>query len=260
MGEREYGLRQLLLKAATEFKDQGILQIPFNVKDRGAASTTEYSMCYNRRQPQFSRYVGPDWVCFWWRSANIHSYERCVQECIAAGQEQPVINKVAWFGNINSPLSDVPEFTTRPLLAEMGRIRPDLLEIQHVPPQGGVIDGRIRNYMTLHEMIRKYKYLLDIGGNGYSGRLKFLLFSRRPVFIVERDYIEYWHNQLIPYEHYIPVREDLSDLLVQINWAEANPTKCQEITAAALKFAQENLTTVNFTKRIFEVYQNLKQQ
>jgi len=120
MGEREFGIRQLLLKASTEFKNPAILQIPFNVKDRGAASTTEYSMCYNRHQPQYLPYVGPDWVCFWWRSANIHSYTTCVQECIAAGEEQPIINKVAWFGNINSPLSDVPEFTTRPLLAEIG--------------------------------------------------------------------------------------------------------------------------------------------
>jgi len=108
-------------------------------------------------------------------------------------------------------------------------------------------------------MIRKYKYLLDIGGNGYSGRLKFLLFSNRPVFIVERNYIEYWHNQLIPYVHYIPVREDLSDLLIQIIWAEANPIKCKEITTAAFNFAQNNLTTENFTKRIAEVYQNLQQ-
>lgn len=256
MDERSYGLLNLFSQAAQKYSIPQIMKMKYNVKDRGS-QPDEYNMCYKKTMTHLASTVGPDWVCFWWKSANIDNYESCVQRISALGQQKPTSDQVAWFGNLNSPLNDVPEYYTRPRLQEIALANPTLLHVQHVPPHNDKIDERVPNYMTLHDMVQKYKYLLDIGGNGYSGRLKFLLFSHRPVFVVDREYIEYFHNLLVPFIHYIPVREDLSDLVDKIRWANANQQKCQEIAEAAYTFATTHLVKDKFLERIRDVYNNL---
>ena len=105
--------------------------------------------------------------------------------------------------------SKVIEHITRPLLKKIGDENPNLFDIVQV---SSVHDS---TYISLPQLT-KYKYLIDIGGNGYSGRLKYLLYSNRPLLIVDRDSIEYFYNDLIPYIHYIPIKIDLSDLLEQV--------------------------------------------
>ncbi len=39
-----------------------------------------------------------------------------------------------------------------------------------------------------------YKYLLDLAGWGWSGRLKYLLLLKSIVFIVDWDNVEYWDD------------------------------------------------------------------
>lgn len=73
----------------------------------------------------------------------------------------------------------------------------------------------------------KYKYLIDASGQGYSARIKYLLFSRRPLFIIDREYWDWIGIDLIPWVHFIPVKADLSDLLDQINWADNHPLEAK---------------------------------
>jgi hypothetical protein len=103
----------------------------------------------------------------------------------------------------------------------------------------------------------QYKYLIDIGGNGYSGRLKFLLFSKRPLLLVERNYIEYFHNDLQPWVHYVPVKMDLTDILIQVKWLENNYDKALQIAQNAYNFATNNFTEEKINERIYTVYQNI---
>ncbi len=85
----------------------------------------------------------------------------------------------------------------------------------------------------------KYKYLLDIRGYGWSGRLKFLLYTQRPIFYVERDLLSFSSEGLEPFVHYIPVKEDLSDLEEKYQWAQSHPKECQKIAQNALAFAKK---------------------
>jgi len=118
------------------------------------------------------------------------------------------------------------------------------------------INNNNPNYLSLPDLM-KYKYLIDIGGNGYSGRLKFLLFSKRPLLIVDRNYIEYFHDDLVPYLHYIPVKMDLSDLDEQVNWMISNPEKSLEIANNAFEYAMNNFNLDNLIDRVYHVYKNL---
>jgi hypothetical protein len=50
---------------------------------------------------------------------------------------------------------------------------------------------------------------------------------------------------LIPFEHFIPVNEDLSDLKEKINYLELNPDVANKIALNAQKFAINNLNKIN---------------
>ena len=168
----------------------------------------------------------------------------------------PTIDKAAWFGNIYSPLQDVIEYRTRPLLKQIGDKHPELLDIVNISPNNGLVNTTISNYVSLPELT-KYKYLIDIGGNGFSGRLKFLLFSKRPILLIDRHYVDYFYEDLITYTHYIPVKMDLSDLLDQIDWMKTNHEKTLRIAQNAFDFAIHTFTTDKILEKIYWVYTNI---
>lgn len=159
----------------------------------------------------------------------------------------PKQHKIAWYGNIYSPASNTIEYTTRPLLIEFSNQYPHLFHFRHSP-----LDAK-EKFVTIPEMIREYYYVLDIGGNGYSGRLKYLLFTNRPLFLVERRWIEYFHTDLQPYEHYIPIHANLSNLVEQALWAQQHAVECKRMALNALNFAKTNFTTENLSRRYREV-------
>lgn len=255
MDERSVGLIYFFNKCRDKyFKDKEYRYIPFNCSDRGNSNENakEYSMCFDKNNMNLKKYCGPDWVFCHWPSADIHSFENTKNQIIFESNKQPTIDKVGWFGNIHSPLSDVIEYTTRPLLLKIGNENPDLFDVIHVQ----VPQSTVTNYLSLPDLI-KYKYLIDIGGNGYSGRLKFLLFSKRPLLIVDRNFVEYFYHDLIPYTHYIPVNMDLSNLLEQVNWMKMNPEKALEIANNAFYFALNNFTEDKLIERVYHVYNNI---
>ena len=89
---------------------------------------------------------------------------------------------------------------------------------------------------------RHFKYVIDCPGYGYSGRLKWLLASGRPVFVIDRKLVEHWHDKLMPWVHFIPVRDDLTDLIEAHRKVESNFALYQSIARAARRFAQDYLT------------------
>lgn len=256
MGERKEGMQRLLQQCASKYQDQGILKLPIDVSDRGNNSGKCLTMCYDREQhPSSRRFSGPDFNFHGWPSANIPSFTGEVDRIRTASATPPRIPKAGWLGNIYSPLSDVPEHRTRPLLKQIGDAHPDLLDVVHIP--GSEIGPRHPQYKGLPQLT-EYKYLIDIGGNGWSGRLKFLLYTQRPLLVVERRYVDYFFEDLVPWKHYIPVSGDLGNLLERIEWAENHPRQCSAIADAALAFAESEFTHDRLMERIYGVYKELK--
>ena len=258
MSERATSLKKLFELAATKHNMPQIKEMKFNTEDRGCEDPKDkqYSVAYNKTIPSLKRFCGPDPFFVDWPSANIHSFEEVKQQIIAEGLKPPTIQKIGWYGNIYSAKSDVIESQTRPLLKKIGDANPHLFDIHHVAPNNDQINNSCANYMSLPDLV-KYRYLIDIGGNGWSGRVKFLLFSRRPLLLVDRKYIDYFFDDLIPYVHYIPVKEDLSDLQQQIKWLLTNNEQALQIAQNAYNYAVHNLTEAKVYERIAEVYKNL---
>ena len=260
MGERTIGLQMLFKKCSEKYRDKRIKNIIYSPDDRGHPQLQQwdkiYSMAYSKKKTLLKELCGPDWTFWFWPSASITSFEEMKNEIIEKSSTQPTINKVGWYGNIYSPLPDVIEHKTRPLLQTIGTKYPDLFDIVHVSPVDGVIDNTISNFLSLPDLL-KYKCLLDIGGNGYSGRLKYLLFSKRPLLLVDREYIEYFHDELIPYKHYVPVRKDLSDLVEKTKWVLRHYEECLIMAQNAYGFACYNFTQDKLVERIYQVYKTI---
>jgi len=84
--------------------------------------------------------------------------------------------------------------------------------------------------------------LIDFPGCGFSARVKHLLWSHRPLLLVNRDTKEYYYEHLKEWEHYIPVKSDLSDLVEKAQWCVGNYDKARIIAENAYEFSKKYLT------------------
>jgi hypothetical protein len=93
------------------------------------------------------------------------------------------------------------------------------------------------------EIKNKFKYIIDLPGHTYSTKLYTLLFCKRLIFLVgeKREYMFNWEHQLKPYIHFIPIKEDYSDLIQKYNWAENNQNKVKEIIKNAYDFGMKEM-------------------
>jgi hypothetical protein len=196
----------------------------FKVDDHGNGEYTICSDVYTER-------ILPCFAFDHWREARIDDYsEMC--ELIKKGSDSPYkIDKLFWAGQVSHP--------TRKLFVEKFSLNPKIEIIQH-KDHWGHSSSLPENYLSLPDHCN-YKYLLDLQGNGYSARVKFLLHTKRPLFYQARKFHEYWFWDLKPFVHYIPVKEDLSDLQDMIDWAENHPSEREAIAQNAYDFALSNL-------------------
>lgn len=227
-------------------KDCNIEQMKYNIEDKGTDEPNVYTCCYDKNKPELAKFCGPDWSLVSWPSAGIESFEETTKQIVKEGNNEPLIDKVGWRGNIDTHF-------TRPLLKNIGDQNKDICDFDHIEGSKIKTDERA---MTLPELVKTYKYLVDIGGIGFSGRLPYLLFSNRPLLLVDRDYVQYFYTDLEPYVHYVPVKQDLSDFIEKVKWLRNNEEKCKEIAVNAQKFALERFTYENILDKVKEVYKN----
>lgn len=109
------------------------------------------------------------------------------------------------------------------------------------PKEFYVQSGLMKNNASKGEHLR-YKYLPSLDGHmctypGYHWRL----LSDSVCFKQESDQIQWFYDALKPYEHYIPILNDMSDLKEKVLWAKEHDEEIREIIKKANGFARENL-------------------
>jgi len=117
-------------------------------------------------------------------------------------------------------------------------------------------------YMDKDELA-SYRYHIDLGGGGgttWEGTLTKLAL---PGLLFHHETLtkDDFHDRMVPWKHYVPVKMDLSDLKDRFDWAEAHPDTAQEISRAGTELAKEmaseeylaELWDLNFRRRLDEV-------
>jgi len=211
-------------------------------------SSDEYT--YSKRNSYYR--LVPDFNFYAWPQVGIPDYETIVKEIGHAGLTKFEINKVGWIGCVS-------HFNRKKLLA-IGNRRKDLFDFFQTTWIKSNADSQVlhsTNYISTPNLVKTYSMLIDIEGHGYSGRLKHLLWSHRPVLIVDRPHKEYFFEFLKEWIHYIPVKRDLSDLVEQTTWCLTNYDKALEIAENAYAFSKTYLTREACYKKWNDIICNL---
>jgi hypothetical protein len=186
------------------------------------------------KQNNYNKLV-PDFNFHSWPQVGINDYEDIVKEIDNNGLTVHEINKVGWIGATSN--------YRRIDMLKIGNYNQDLFDFVEMKwiPSGNVLQNSSK-YISIPELVKKYSVLIDIEGAGYSGRLKYLLWSHRPVLVVDRPHKEYFFKYLKEWEHYIPVKRDLSDLIEKTKWCLDNYDKALQIAENAYRFSTIYLT------------------
>ena len=91
---------------------------------------------------------------------------------------------------------------------------------------------------TSGEELARFKYQLDLGGWGgtsWTGTLHKLSMPG-VLFHHETSMKDSYFDDLIPWRHYIPIKEDLSDLRAKYQWARAHDDVCRQISLEAKRW------------------------
>lgn len=140
-----------------------------------------------------------------------------------------VYNKIFWAGG--------PQHSQRYEYNNFSSLNTDICET-HLTDNSA---DQIKKHFIKIPDHAKYKYLIDIQGQGYSARIKYLLATGRPVFLPYRKWVEHWHRRLVPWVHYIPVKDDFSDLRDSYNILEKDTALYNFIGQKAKDFVLENI-------------------
>jgi hypothetical protein len=114
-------------------------------------------------------------------------------------------------------------------------------------------------YVPMSEQIR-HRYLIYVEGHCAACRLGIMLSSGCVVLKVQSSTVasELWFtSKLNDFEHYISIREDLSDLMEKIEFLENNQDTAQYIANSARKFWEDNLSHESLLSYVHESMNNL---
>lgn len=108
------------------------------------------------------------------------------------------------------------------------------------------------NFMTL-EQKAQYKYILNLDGHVSAFRLGHE-FSLGSVLLIPKSKYYLWFSHLLkPWIHYVPIEENLSNLIEQINWCISNDDECKKIASNGLFFYNKYL----LKNGLFDYMQNI---
>lgn len=180
-------------------------------------------------------------------------YDR-VEKKIASQTWASLINKVHWRGNTTDGHGEygggytVANWTFHPRgkLCEFSTRFPDLIDASFVlEPIYGLNSNdqfTLVNYLlpmsshTSMETCLDYKYQVLISGIVSPWSSDWKIQAGRVIFKQQMPWEVYWDPLFLPWVHYIPVSEDLSDFVDKMLWAMWHDDECKEMAKRSRDF------------------------
>jgi len=230
---------------------------PFEVSFYTGDFETKYVDGWEEKEPyafaaeEYSDKLIPDFNFSGWPEVGIYNYEKTCKQILESSREKPKYDKLFWAGNTNTHINrkrfaEITAGDERIVVNDVVGWKGISSKVQRLQPVSGVFTSLPGHC--------EYKYLIDIEGVGYSGRIKHLMHTNRPLFIQERRWHEWWFFQLEAFVHYIPVKNDMSDFYERFEWVMDNEGKAKQIAQNAQDFAKENLRLENAVERFKKVF------
>ncbi len=174
------------------------------------------------------------------------------------------LNKIFYRGSDAGMLEFLVWFNQpRTILVELSSQYPDLIDAKFTGScsEKNHLYAKEHNYYGDFVSMKEhphYKYLISVDAMAAATpRLPLILHSNSTLFKNNTPNLLWFFKALKPYVHYIPVAEDLSDLLTQFEWANTHEEECQKISENARILSAEALTqeaVYVYLYRLIEAY------
>ncbi|GAB5357242.1 hypothetical protein AAMO2058_000357400 [Amorphochlora amoebiformis] len=154
------------------------------------------------------------------------------------------------------------DFNPRPFLVRFSRLHPLLLDAAwtHIDAfedeHRKAIEthyGERAEFIPREIYLTRYKYLFVIHGFGTAYRLRDHLASGLCSILHEGKFTEWYYPLLKPWVHYVPLREDMSNLESVLEWLKTHPDKGRQIGRNARKFYLDYLTFENISNYVYHL-------
>ena len=229
---RNESTQKLLAAAVSEFHVPDFDWIFVNTGDQSIPSVGQvpiFSYCTNTGAFET---CCPDFVFDHWRTTGLEDYE-ATRRWLRAFDADPQNDALGWRGADTHPSRQL--FISR---CVDGSFDCSFIEWDRTDPN----KLTAKNFLSFEDQIRNWRFIIDIEGAGYSGRLKLLLSSPRVVLIQKRPFEEFFFPELTPWVHFVPVERDFSDLNHNLKILRENPSLEASIIQSARDFADRRLT------------------
>lgn len=130
-------------------------------------------------------------------------------------------------------------------LVLLSRKEPNLVDAQYTKNQAWRSKEDTLGYEPASEIPLvdhcDHKYLFNFRGVAASFRFKHLFLCDSVVFHVGDDWLEFFYPAMKPWVHYIPVKQDLSDVKELLEFAQENDDVVHEIAKRGRQFIWDHL-------------------
>jgi len=110
------------------------------------------------------------------------------------------------------------------------------------------------------EQQSNHKYIINVEGNVSAFRLSLELAMRSVILLVDSKWKIWYSHMLKPYEHYVPIKKDLSDLIEKIQWCRDNDSECEKIANNARNFYEQYLQKNGILDYMQKLLINIKEK
>ena len=115
------------------------------------------------------------------------------------------------------------------------------------------------NFLSPVEQSR-FKYIINVDGHVSAFRLSLELSMGSVVLLQESKYRIWFRKYLKEYVHYVPIKNDLSDLFEKIRWCRENDEKCKEIAIQSKLFYDTYLSKDSILDFVQTLFINIKKK
>lgn len=119
---------------------------------------------------------------------------------------------------------------------------------------------RQKNSFMTPEQQSNYKYIIHIDGHVSAFRLSLELSMGSVILLQTSPYTTWYKKMLIPYTHYVPISNDLSDLIQKIKWCKDHDEECFIITQNALRFYRTYLSKEGILDYLQKLFIDIKNE
>lgn len=93
-----------------------------------------------------------------------------------------------------------------------------------------------------HDEFVRYRYLLSVDGVLAPWKTVAMRMATGSVVLMQRRWNQYFTVALTPWRHYVPLRDDFSDLAERYAWLREHPSEARKIALAGQAFVAEAMT------------------